>query len=131
MTYSLTVVQPKVDRFFAADDDGREAFLALIASGNRWRVVALIAGIAASGVALWWLTGRDDAAVQVVRALALAAAAGIFWYVSWRHWPARVFALGAERDVLRRRLRVLAGTMTGLVGVVFVLGLLPGLMIAT
>ena len=22
MTYSLTVVQPKVDRFFAADDDG-------------------------------------------------------------------------------------------------------------
>ena len=69
--------------------------------------------------------------MQVVRALALAAAAGIFWYVSWRHWPARVFALGAERDVLRRRLRVLAGTMTGLVGVVFVLGLLPGLMVAT
>ncbi len=123
MTYSLTVVQPKVDRFFAGDDDGQEAFLALIAAGNRWRVVGLIAALAVSGAALWWLSGRDDGAVQAVRVVALAAAAGIFWYVSWRHWPARVFAVGAERDVLRRRLRLLAGTMTALVGVMFVLGL--------
>ena len=50
MAYSLFVVQPRVARVLAAgpaEDVYRE-----LAAGNRWRVVALIAALALSGLAL-------------------------------------------------------------------------------
>jgi len=123
MAYSLTVVQPKVGRYFAAYDDGQEAFLALIASATGGRSSGLVVTLAGTGLALWWATGWHDVAVHVVKAIALLGAAAIVWYVSWRHWPRRVFAVGSERPTLRRQLRLLAATITGLVGVAFVLGL--------
>ena len=49
MAYSLFVVQPKVKRYFGPDQEGRETLTAVIASGNRWRVVGLIAAIALTG----------------------------------------------------------------------------------
>ena len=121
MAYSLFVVQPKLKRYFGADDGGREALTTVIASGNRWKVVGLIAAIALTGVVLlvlesehWW--------IHVVKGVLLLGASGIFWYVSWRHWPRRVFATEAEQVVLRRQLVVLAGTMLGLTGTAFALG---------
>jgi hypothetical protein len=50
------------------------------------------------------------------------AAAAVFWWVSWRGWPARVFALPAELPALHRRFRRVALAMTGLVCAAFVLG---------
>ena len=52
----------------------------------------------------------------------LAGATAIFWYVSWRHWPRRVFATSAEVPALQGRLRLLAAAMLGLTGTAFVLG---------
>jgi uncharacterized membrane protein len=122
MAYSLTVVQPKVARFFAGDDDRHEEFVALIAQGNRWKVIALIAALAGTGVVLWAMDDFDHVAAQLVKAGLLAIATAIFWYVSWRHWPRRVFALPEERPAMRRQLRMLASTMTVLVGAAFVIG---------
>jgi uncharacterized membrane protein len=122
MTYSLIVVQPKVARFFGPDDDRHEEFVALVAQGNRWKVVALIVALAGTGVALWAMNEYEDTAAHLAKAGLLAAATGIFWYVSWRHWPRRVFALPEERPAMRRQLRLLATTMTVLVGVAFVVG---------
>ncbi len=122
MAYSLTVVQPKVARFFAADDDRHEGFAALIAQGNRWKVIGLIAALAGSGAVLWVMDDYDDVAAHAVKASLLAVTTAIFWYVSWRHWPRRVFALPDERPALRRQLRTLAWTMTVLIGVAFVIG---------
>src|SRR5262245_31164061 len=122
MAYSLTVVQPKVARFFADDDDRHEEFVALIAQGNRWKVIALIAALAGSGVVLWAMDDFEDIAAQLVKAGLLATATAIFWYVSWRHWPRRVFALPEERPAMRRQLRTLASAMTVLVGTAFVIG---------
>ncbi|HTI20841.1 MAG TPA: hypothetical protein VL652_07600 [Kutzneria sp.] len=115
MGYSLTVVQPKVDRFFP-DEEKREEFLLLLAHGNRWKVVGLITALVLTGVALavdvsWWYT---------VSVALYGIAAAIFWYVSWRHWPARIFAVVEELAGYRRRLRLLASCMTGLVGAAFV-----------
>ena len=48
---------------------------------------------------------------RVVYGIALAldvAATGVFVHVSWRHWPARVFALPEERPEFRRKLRLSA-----------------------
>jgi len=123
MTYSLFVVQPKLKKFFGPDEDDREALTAVIASGNRWKVIGLIAVIAATGVILvlldhqhWWL--------HALKAILLLAATTIFWYVSWRHWPRRVFATSTERAALQRQLLILATTMLALAGTAFALGIL-------
>jgi Flp pilus assembly protein TadB len=120
MAYSLLVVQPKLKKFYGPDEDNREALTAVIASGNRWKVLGLIAVIAATGLMLlldhrhWW--------IHVLKAVLLLLATAIFWYVSWRHWPRRVFATPTERPALQRQLRILATTMLGLAGTAFALG---------
>jgi Flp pilus assembly protein TadB len=123
MAYSLFVVQPKLKKYFGSDQDGRELLTAVIASGNRWKVVGLVAAIAVTGLAMlaidhehWW--------IHVIKGILLLIAFAIFWYVSWRHWPQRVFATAAELPVLQQRLIVLAGTMLGLAGLAFALGVL-------
>jgi Flp pilus assembly protein TadB len=120
MAYSLFVVQPKLKRFFGPDEEGREALTAVIAAGNRWKVIGLVAAIGVSGVVLLFLTGW--AWIHVLKGVLLIVASGIFWYVSWRHWPRRVFATSAERPALQRQLRVLATVMLGLAGTAFALG---------
>lgn len=121
MAYSLFVVQPKLKKFFGPADDDREALTAVIASGNRWKVLALIAVTAITGLILllldnqhWWL--------HALKALLLLVATIIFWYVSWRHWPRRVFATATERPALQRQLGILATTMLALAATAFALG---------
>lgn len=121
MAYSLFVIQPKLARFYARDDESREALTVMIASGNRWKVLGLIAVIGASGIVLWLLTSAP-LWIVLAKTVLLVVATGIFWYVSWRHWPRRVFATTAERPLLQRRLRMLATTMLALAGTAFVLG---------
>ncbi|WP_145805549.1 hypothetical protein [Kribbella amoyensis] len=123
MAYSLFVVQPKLKKFFGPDEDSREMLTATIASGNRWRVVGLIAVIAVSGLLLLLLDSQDWW-IHAVKAVLLLAATGIFWYVSWRHWPRRVFALPEERPALQNKLRLLATTMLVLTSASFALGVL-------
>lgn len=122
MAYSLNVVQPKVARFFA-DDQRREEFLVTLAHGNRWRVVALIAVllVTAAGVVA---TAPRATAIGYAAVLALyLGAALIFVDVSWRHWPARVFALPAELPAFRRDLTRRAWAMLTLVAAAFLTGL--------
>jgi Flp pilus assembly protein TadB len=125
MAYSLFVVQPKLKKYFGPDREGRETLTAVIASGNRWKVVGLIAAIAVTGLVLL-LLDQDHWWIHALKAVLLLGASGIFWYVSWRHWPRRVFATAAEVPALQRRLVVLAGSMLGLTGLAFALGVLAG-----
>jgi Flp pilus assembly protein TadB len=127
MAYSLFVAQPRIARVLAAgpaEDVYRE-----LAAGNRWRVVALIATLALSGLGLaavvdapaharlWWV-------LVAAKTLLLVLAAGAFWWVSWRGWPGRVFALPAELPAVQRRFRQVALLMCGLVGSAFALGVI-------
>lgn len=119
MAYSLAVVQPKVAGFFA-EDRRREEFLITLANGNRWPVVGLLGALGLSGAGAV-ITGSAGVRAGYLVALGLdAVAAGIFWYVSWRHWPARVFALPSELPAYRSRLRACALAMTGLAAAAFV-----------
>jgi Flp pilus assembly protein TadB len=121
MAYSLFVVQPKLRRFFGPEEDSREALTAVIASGNRWKVLGLVAVVAATGLALLWLVDTH-LWIHAIKAVLLLVATGIFWFVSWRHWPRRIFATAAERPALQRQLRMLATIMLGLAGTAFALG---------
>ncbi|HZX07334.1 hypothetical protein [Kribbella sp.] len=123
MAYSLFVVQPKLKKYFGEDREGREMLTAVIASGNRWKVLGLIAAIAVTGVAML-LIDHHHWGIHAAKGVLLLIATGIFWYVSWRHWPQRVFATAAELPALQRRLIRLATVMLGLAGLAFALGVL-------
>ncbi len=124
MAYSLFVVQRRLPRVLhdavRVEDVYRE-----LAAGNRWRVVGLIAVLGGSGAGLlavqparpglWWTA-------VAAKALLWLGATGLFWWVSWRGWPRRVFALPEELPGVQRRFRVVALTLLVLVGTAFVLG---------
>ncbi|MDN3355593.1 hypothetical protein [Actinomadura sp. DC4] len=115
MVYSLVVVQPRVERFFP-DPERREEFLLTLANGNRRPVVALIGALVVTDLAL--LVSRPRLGDGIALVLYLLAGA-LFTHVSWRHWPARVFALPEELPGHQRTLRRLAWTMLALVGAAF------------
>ncbi len=52
----------------------------------------------------------------------LAAATALFWHVSWRLWPRRLFATPEELPALRARFRGVAWALLTLVGLEIVLG---------
>ena len=121
MLYSLLVVQPRA----AATLDDPEPLSVALAAGARWKVVAMCAVLAASGAGL--IAAEDDAStawvvIAAVKAALLIAALALFAHVSWRMWPARLFALPAELPAHRRRFRAVAFGLTAIVGVAFVLG---------
>jgi hypothetical protein len=127
MAYSLFVVQPRIAALMPEAVEAEEVYRTL-AAGNRWRVVGLIAALWVTGAALlalhngptgtaWWLA-------IAAKMLSLAAASGLFWWVSWRGWPRRVFALPAELPAEQARFRRVALAMAALVGAAFLLGAL-------
>ena len=126
MAYSLFVVAPKLARMVGGDADAREDAQRILANGNRRPVVGMVAALWLSGAALVAVDTDRVWPVVAVKAALLAAASGLFWWVSWRAWPRRVFALPAELPALQRRFRAVAVTMLALVGAAFVLSYLAG-----
>jgi hypothetical protein len=126
MAYSLFVVQPKLARMVGGDPDAQEDAQRILANGNRWPVVGMVAVLWLSGAALVAVDADRDWPVVAVKAALLAAASALFWWVSWRGWPRRVFALPAELAALQRRFRAVAVTMLAFVGAAFALSYLAG-----
>jgi Flp pilus assembly protein TadB len=124
MAYSLFVVQPRLSRIAASTDiDRLEDAQRELAQGNRWPVVGVIAVLWVTGTALatlhsgpWW--------PLVLKAVLLAAATVLFWWISWRGWPRRVFALPDELPALQRQFRLVAITMLALVATSFTISFL-------
>ncbi len=122
MGYSLFVVQPRLSRLAGGDTERVEELHRELAQGNRWPVVGLIGALWVTGIALV----RDLTPLLGLKVAALAAATGLFWWVSWRAWPRRVFALPSELPALQRRFRTVAIAMFALVGIAFVAGVVEG-----
>jgi hypothetical protein len=122
MSYSLAVLQPKVRAFFD-DAQRREEFTMSLAHGNRWRVVGLIAALIVTAVATMATTSRAVATGYAVVLGLYALATAIFFCISWRHWPARIFALPEELPGFQVRFRYLAWTMLALVAMAYLTAL--------
>jgi Flp pilus assembly protein TadB len=124
MGYSLFVVQPRIARVLRNPEQAEDLYREL-GAGQRWRVVWLIGLLFVSGLGLvglvrpapvgWWI-------VVAAKAVLLLGASVLFWWVSWRGWPRRVFSLPAELPDVQRRFRYVALAMLGLVGAGYVLG---------
>ena len=106
MAFSVFVLHPRAERFFAGSSTF-EDFIFTVVHGARWKVVAGIVGIVASGIALTWQLGPQAVAgwsgLVVTKSLLLATSLALFIYVSWVLWPLRVFASAEELPAVRRR----------------------------
>lgn len=126
MGYSLFVVQPRLARLVAHDTSRIEEIHRELAFGNRWRVVGLIATLWLTGIGLAWLRPGEWVLVSL-KAFLLLAATVLFWWISWRAWPRRVFALPEELPALQRQFRQAALAMFAFVALAFAAGLLTRL----
>ena len=128
MGYSLVVVQPGEFAGPFRTRSGPRLYREL-AAGNRWPVIGLIGVLALSGAGLtfihdgrsygWWLAVG-------LKVLLLVAASALFWWVSWRGWPRRFFALPEELPAEQARFRRVAVAMAVLVGLAFLAGVAMG-----
>ena len=131
MVYSLVVVQPRAARFFR-DAEQLEDFTVVLASGARWKVLGVAAAVALSGAGLvaTEIAGNDDAtalwsALVVAKGVLLVIAVALFWYVSWRLWPARQLAHAVDSPdlpTIQGRFRKVALALTAVVAAGLVLG---------
>ena len=126
--FSLTVLHPQGREVF--EDDARfEEFVTGLSNGNRKRVLSGFAGTFLTGWLLiglhihqphptWWW------GMVWAKTCVFFLALGVFWYVSWRLWPARLFAIPEEFEAFRRKGTILRATSLVLVGVDTILGVL-------
>jgi hypothetical protein len=124
MAYSIGVIQPKLLRYFGSPQQAEEP-ATFVAAGARWKVIGVIATLGVTGAALivlhderspaWW--GLIGAKIAL-----LAVASGVFWYVSWRMWPRRLFSLPAEVPGRQAAFRRVGWTLLSLVVAASVLG---------
>ena len=125
MSYSLVVAQPRLLRLFGSPQAAEEP-ATVLAAGARWRVVGLIGLLAATGAGLVLAVGADRSAwwwaAVIAKAALTAVAAAVFWYVSWRMWPRRLFALPGEVAGHQARFRRAGALLLVTVGAAFVLG---------
>jgi uncharacterized membrane protein len=132
MAYSLAIVQPRARRF-PGGAEPYEGFATALAAGARRGVLGPIALLAASGAGLVAVevsgardAGTTWAVLVAAKAVLLVAAAAVFAHVSWRLWPARLFARADELDALQRRFRATALGLTAIVATAFALGTVAG-----
>jgi hypothetical protein len=130
MAYSLLIVQPRAERYLG-DPQRYEEFAATLAAGARWKVLGMIAALGLTGAGLVWLGAAGEPApsawwitLVAVKGVLLAVSLALFWLVSWRLWPRRLFALPTELPALRRRFRLVAIALTATVAANFALGVL-------
>jgi putative copper export protein len=127
MFYSLMVLHPRAGRFFGADDEKFESFISILAQGARWKVLSALGLIALTGAAMIPLTESHSTnhwkEIILAKVILWLMAVGIFCRVSWRLWPARVFAVPKELPAIRRRFRASAIMMICIAAAAMVLGL--------
>ena len=117
---------------FFSDEEDREDFAIVLASGARAKVLALAAvlGLSGSGLTALELSADDApgsgwAAVVMATGTAFVLALGLFAYVSWHLWPARAAAHALddlELPTLQRRFALVPIALTTTIGAGLVLG---------
>lgn len=113
VAFNVFILHPRAERFFQRSAD-LEDFVFSVVHGARYKVLAGVAAIAASGA---WLTARHAGSpapwswLVAAKVALLLASLGLFLYVSFVLWPRRVFAREDELPAVRRRFWVVGVAM--------------------
>jgi uncharacterized membrane protein len=126
MFYSLTILHPRGKKFFGDDDEKLENLVATLAQGARWKVLSGLALIAVTGLATIPLAQSRSTehwnAIIAAKAILWLLAVAIFCRVSWRLWPARIFAAPQDLPKVRQQFRASAIALIGIAAAAMVLG---------
>ena len=105
MVFSVFILHPRAERFFTRAAEF-EDFIFSVVHGARYKVLAGIAAIVASGVALA-LAHRDTVGpwswLVALKVALLLISLAMFLHVSFTLWPRRVFAREDGLPAVRRR----------------------------
>ena len=123
--YSIITVQPRAKAYFK-DIRDFEAFVANLAHGARWQLLAILAAIATTGFLepllsesarplLWWTCFG----VKLVLWTAILSG---FVYISWYLWPRRVLAAPGELPAIQRNFAVIGRIILLLLVIAFAIG---------
>jgi hypothetical protein len=128
MVYSLFVLHPRAHAYFPREAEF-ESFITAVSHGARRKVLTGLALIGLSGAALALVRWPESPAVSWLvllgaKVVLFAAALGLFVYVSWRMWPARVFAVGAEVPQIQKAFRRVGLAMVTLAALGMTFGVL-------
>lgn len=133
MCYSFFVLHPRARLYFGEDVRGQAAFENLITTlsqGARWKVLLAMGSLLLTGMALAVRLHLSSPAafsalwmgLLVAKTLLFIVALAVFIHVSWRLWPARLFASGDEIPALQSAFRKVGATLIGIAGLSLVLG---------
>jgi uncharacterized membrane protein len=126
MFYSIMIIQPKSRKYFS--DQQFEEFIAFISNGARWKMLIGLASIALSGFLLIPFhrdsPGKLWTILILSKIVVLIITVTLFCYVSWRLWPARIFATPEEIPRFQRLFRKVGFAMLTLVTIEFILGII-------
>jgi putative copper export protein len=126
MLYSLIVLHPRA-RQFLRNPSQFEEFIAVLASGARWKVLAGCGAIALTGLVLLLLPVEQEPSTTwrvfvATKTVLFIVAIVLFCFTSWVLWPARVLASAEEIPKFQHRFRMIAVALVTLVGLSIVLG---------
>ena len=112
MFYSLMILHPRARSFFQTSARFEE-FITFVASGARWKVLGGCLVIGVSGVALFFMSGSQEANPLfqfcfIAKTVLFLIAVGLFSFASWVLWPARVLATPDEVPIYQARFRTIA-----------------------
>lgn len=127
MVYSFFLLHPRARSYFAETKDF-ESFIATVSHGARWKVLLGMAVLAATGIVLAALRWREVESPRWswflgIKCSLFFAALGLFWFISWRLWPARVLALDEEIARFQTSFGRMAIAMMSIATVSMVLGI--------
>jgi hypothetical protein len=127
MFYSLLVLQPRSRRYFRSVPEFEE-FMAVLAAGARYQVLAAVAFIGVTGLFLAVANLSDGMSLGwkvcvVAKVALLLIALAIFSYASWVLWPARVLSSPGNVADCQRKFRTVGWILLVLAGLNTALGI--------
>jgi hypothetical protein len=128
MFYSFFVLHPRAHAYFKRETEF-ESFITAVSAGARYAVLSALGLIGLTGAALIWLRWPEPPSPRWLvfigaKVVLWTVALGLFVYVSWRLWPARLFAVEAEIPHIQEAFRRVAVTMIAIAGLSMALGVL-------
>jgi uncharacterized membrane protein len=126
MFYSWLVLHPRAQGYFSRPTEF-EAFIATVSQGARYSVLTALSLMGITGLGLVLLRWPEIHSMTwliliAAKTVLFLTALGLFVFVSWRLWPARILALENEISHFQKLSRRLAQVMLTIAGLSISLG---------